>query len=285
MRVVSKIPGLLKKRELDPQSLPLIMGILNVTPDSFSDGGRFIHKDAIIAQVKSMIVAGVDIIDVGGESTRPGSDPVPLEVELQRVLPVIDMINSISEVAISIDTYKTEVMQAAIERGVDMVNDVSALQSEGAIEVVANANIPVCLMHKKGNPSDMQIAPKYHDVVSEVTEFLLERATLCQQSGIASSNILLDPGFGFGKSLEHNQTLFQNLDRFTSLPYAILVGVSRKRMLGVLASRSGAELEVENRLFGSVGASVVAALKGAQIVRVHDVPETIQALRVANALW
>ena len=282
---MSKIPGLLKKRELDPQSLPLIMGILNVTPDSFSDGGRFIHKDAIIAQVKSMIVAGVDIIDVGGESTRPGSDPVPLEVELQRVLPVIDMINSISEVAISIDTYKTEVMQAAIERGVDMVNDVSALQSEGAIEVVANANIPVCLMHKKGNPSDMQIAPKYHDVVSEVTEFLLERATLCQQSGIASSNILLDPGFGFGKSLEHNQTLFQNLDRFTSLPYAILVGVSRKRMLGVLASRSGAELEVENRLFGSVGASVVAALKGAQIVRVHDVPETIQALRVANALW
>lgn len=282
---MSKIPGLLKQKKLESKRIPLVMGILNVTPDSFSDGGLFIHQDAIVAQVEKMVSAGVDIIDVGGESTRPGATPVSLEVELQRVLPVVDLIKSISDVAISIDTYKTEVMSAVIERGVDLINDVNALQSPGALEVVTKAKIPVCLMHKKGTPTNMQVAPSYDDVVLEVNQFLMKRAELCEQSGMPRSNIILDPGFGFAKTLEHNLALFQNLEQFNALPYAILVGVSRKRMIGALASGSEVDLQVEDRMVGSVAAAVVAASKGAQIVRVHDVAETVQALRVASALW
>ena len=282
---MSKLPGLLKKRMLNSKRFPLVMGILNVTPDSFSDGGLFTHQDAIVAQVERMLSAGVDIIDVGGESTRPGAKPVSLEVELQRVLPVIDLIKSMSDVAISVDTYKTDVMCAAIERGVDLINDVNALQSVGALEVVAAAQIPVCLMHKKGNPSNMQEAPSYEDVVIEVNQFLIKRAELCQQAGILQSNIILDPGFGFGKTLEHNLALFQNLDQFDALPYAILVGVSRKRMIGALVSGSEVGIKVEDRVVGSVAAAVLAASKGANIVRVHDVAETVQALKVASALW
>ncbi|MBN2866915.1 MAG: dihydropteroate synthase [Thiotrichales bacterium] len=261
------------------------MGILNVTPDSFSDGGLFTSKDAIVTQIESMVAAGVDIIDVGGESTRPGASPVSLEVELERVLPVIDLIKAVSDVAISIDTYKTEVMQESIGRGVDMINDVNALQSVGAIEVVANANIPVCLMHKKGTPLNMQAAPEYQDVVSEVTEFLVSRAQVCERSGVLPQNIILDPGFGFGKTLEHNVALFKDLKNLVLLPYPVLVGVSRKRMIGRLAALSEAEIGVDDRLCGSVSASIVAASKGAKIIRVHDVLETVQALRVAAALW
>ena len=282
---MSKLPGLLKQRELDSKRLPLVMGILNVTPDSFSDGGLFTSKDAIVTQIESMVAAGVDIIDVGGESTMPGASPVSLEVELERVLPVIDLIKAVSDVAISIDTYKTEVMQESIGRGVDMINDVNALQSVGAIEVVANANIPVCLMHKKGTPSNMQAAPEYQDVVSEVTEFLMSRAQVCERSGVLPQNIILDPGFGFGKTLEHNVALFQDLKNLVLLPYPVLVGVSRKRMIGRLAALSEAEIGVDDRLCGSVSASIVAASKGAKIIRVHDVLETVQALRVAGALW
>lgn len=282
---MSKLPGLLKQRELDSKRLPLVMGILNVTPDSFSDGGLFTSKDAIVTQIESMVAAGVDIIDVGGESTRPGASPVSLEVELERVLPVIDLIKAVSDVAISIDTYKTEVMQESIGRGVDMINDVNALQSVGAIEVVANANIPVCLMHKKGTPLNMQAAPEYQDVVSEVTEFLVSRAQVCERSGVLPQNIILDPGFGFGKTLEHNVALFKDLKNLVLLPYPVLVGVSRKRMIGRLAALSEAEIGVDDRLCGSVSASIVAASKGAKIIRVHDVLETVQALRVAAALW
>ena len=282
---MSKIPGLLKQREQEQRSLPLIMGILNVTPDSFSDGGQFVERQALYNQIHSMLEAGVDIIDVGGESTRPGSKAVSLEEELARVLPAIDLIKSISDVAISIDTYKPQVMQAAIERGVDLVNDVNALQAPGAIEVVAKANIPVCLMHKRGDPLTMQQAPTYKDVIAEVKAFLLERAYLCEQAGVSSAHIYLDPGFGFGKTLEHNVSLFQHLSEFSALPYPLLVGVSRKKMIGSLISTRGEALSAAERVHGSVAAAIVAASKGAKIVRVHDVSQTVQALSVATALW
>ena len=281
---MSKIPGLLKKRDLNQGNRPLVMGILNVTPDSFSDGGQFFSLESMRSQVELMIESGVDVIDVGGESTRPGATPVTLAEELKRVLPAIELIKAISDTAVSIDTYKTEVMQAAIDCGVDLVNDVNALQAPGAIDVVANANIPVCLMHKKGQSVNMQRSPEYQDVISEVKSFLLARAKLCEQAGLAREHILLDPGFGFGKTLEHNVSLFKALNEFTVLSYPLLVGVSRKKMIGSL---SGGELELaaEDRLCGSVSAAIIAAQKGAKIIRVHDVAQTVQALKVAAALW
>lgn len=259
---------------------PLVMGILNVTPDSFSDGGSFTSEEAIKRQIESMQTAGVDIIDIGGESTRPGAFSVSLEQELERVLPVIEWVRNLSDVKISVDTYKTEVMRASIELGVDMINDVNALQSDGAVELVAQANIPVCLMHKKGEPSSMQDAPTYHQVVEEVSEFLLERARVCEEQGVRKGAIILDPGFGFGKSLQHNVDLFERLDELMALSYPLLVGVSRKRMIGELLD----DLPVEKRMVGSVAAAMMAAMKGARILRVHDVEETMQALKVTMAL-
>lgn len=282
---MSRIPGLLRQLEQKQRSMPLIMGILNVTPDSFSDGGRFTSQETLISRVLSMLEAGVDIIDVGGESTRPGSVPVSLTEELARVMPIIDLIKSMSDVAISIDTYKPEVMQAAIDSGVDLINDVNALQAPGAIEIVASADIPVCLMHKKGEPLTMQQAPVYQDVVAEVKAFLLGRALLCEQAGVSANNIILDPGFGFGKTFVHNVTLFRHLSEFSELAYPLLVGVSRKKMIGSLLENITVSSSAEGRVYGSVGAAVVAASKGAKIIRVHDVPQTVQALSVATMLW
>ena len=260
--------------------MPLVMGILNVTPDSFSDGGLFVDQKTIEARVVQLIEEGVDIIDVGGESTRPGALEVPLEVELQRVIPVIEWIKSNFNVPVSIDTYKTEVMSQAITKGIDIVNDVNALQSQGALELVAKAGVSVCLMHKKGNAKNMQDSPAYVDVVSEVMEFLLDRASICEAAGVNRSRIFLDPGFGFGKDLKHNTALFNEMSNFVELPYPLLVGVSRKRMIGEILDN----VPVDERLIGSVAAALLAGMKGASIVRVHDVKPTIDALRVVAQL-
>lgn len=278
---MSKLPGLLKSLDSKERTIPLVMGILNVTPDSFSDGGQFNTKTSMLAQIESMLEAGVDIIDIGGESTRPGASPVSLNEELDRIMPVIELVQSYSDVAISVDTYKPEVMQAAIDKHVDMINDVNALQAPGAIEVVSKSAIPVCLMHKKGDPLNMQQAPEYQNVTQEVVEFLLQRVSSCQQAGILPERVLLDPGFGFGKTLEHNIDLFKNLSNFVNLRFPLLVGVSRKRMIGSLMG----DVDVDQRLCGSVAAAIVSANKGAKIIRVHDVEETVQALKVASALF
>ncbi|MDG6774687.1 dihydropteroate synthase [Thiomicrorhabdus sp. ZW0627] len=278
---MNKLKHLLDSRRSDHRSLPLVMGILNVTPDSFSDGGRFSTEDAVKEQVEKMVKAGVDIVDIGGESTRPGASFVSVSEELDRVMPAIELVRNCSDAAISIDTYKTEVMVEAIGKRVDLINDVNALQAEGAVELVAGSGIPVCLMHKQGDPQTMQAAPVYENVVDEVLSFLQTRIDVCESAGIARENILLDPGFGFGKTLKHNTDLFRALECFTELPYGILVGVSRKTMIGTLMG----DVPVGERMIGSVAAALVAARKGAAIVRVHDVEETVQALKVSQQLW
>lgn len=276
---MSKLPGLLNRQDRN-DGLPLVMGILNVTPDSFSDGGRFNHRETILKQVTSMLEAGVDIVDIGGESTRPGAAKVSLQEELDRVLPAIEWVQSCSAVAISIDTYKTAVMAESVKLGVDMINDVNALQAEGAVECVAESGLPVCLMHKQGSPETMQNNPSYGDVEREVSQFLQQRAQACLDAGISQEHIYIDPGFGFGKTLEHNVELFRNISGGFGLQYPVLVGVSRKTMIGALSDES----QPEKRVIGSVAAAVVAMQKGARILRVHDVQETIQALKVAKAL-
>lgn len=262
------------------REFPLVMGILNVTPDSFSDGGCYLAMDKIKQHVDSMVVDGADIIDIGGESTRPGALEVSLEAELERVMPVIEWVKQSYDVLVSVDTYKTEVMKASISQGVDLINDVNALQSEGAVEVLASSDTPVCLMHKKGGAAEMHALPEYENVVEEVKTFLVERAKKCVNAGVAHQNIILDPGFGFGKNLEHNVALFEQLESFVAMDYPILVGVSKKRMIGELLGN----VSVDERMVGSVAASIVAAFKGAKILRVHDVKETVQALKVAMAL-
>lgn len=260
-----------------------VMGILNVTPDSFSDGGQYTHRDLMQKRIEEMLEAGVDMIDVGGESTRPGAEVVSLAEELDRVLPAIEQVRSLSDIPVSIDTYKTSVMQQAVATGADMVNDVNALQSAGAVDVVAELKVPVCLMHKKGRPKTMQQQVAYKDVYSEVSEFLLERAAVCCRAGIEKSQILLDPGFGFGKDLRHNLALFQSIPEFLESGYPLLIGVSRKRMIAELLGQSIKE-DALKRVQGSVAAAILASLKGAQIVRVHDVKETVEALKVVHAL-
>lgn len=260
--------------------MPLVMGILNVTPDSFSDGGLFVDQKTIEARVVQLIEEGVDIIDVGGESTRPGALEVPLDIELQRVIPVIEWVKSNFDVPVSIDTYKTEVMSQAITQGADIVNDVNALQSQGAMDVVAKTGVSVCLMHKKGTAKTMQDSPVYGDVVSEVKKFLLDRASICEAAGIDKSRIFLDPGFGFGKDLKHNIALFNELSEFVELPYPLLVGVSRKRMIGEMLDN----VPVQDRVSGSIAAALLAGMKGAKIVRVHDVKPTLDAFRVVAQL-
>jgi dihydropteroate synthase len=256
-----------------------VMGILNVTPDSFSDGGRYDRHDAAVEHALSMQAAGASIIDIGGESTRPGAQPVTVEQELERVVPVIEALRRQSDVAISIDTMKPEVMQAAIEAGADMVNDVNALQAEGALEVCAGAGVPVCLMHKQGTPQTMQDNPRYGDVVKEVAVFLQQAADRCIKAGIAAERIMLDPGFGFGKTLENNLSLLREMQQFCALDFPVLVGVSRKSMFGMLLGR-----EVDQRLIGSVSAVVLAYQKGARFFRVHDVAETCDALKLCEAI-
>jgi len=258
---------------------PVVMGILNVTPNSFSDGGRYADPDAAVAQGLAMHAAGAAIIDVGGESTRPGADPVPLDVELERVIPVLERLRRSCDAILSIDTMKPEVMRAAVAAGAGLVNDVQALQAPGALEAVAAGTAAVCLMHMQGEPRTMQQSPRYEDVVTEVDAFLAGRAQACRAAGIAADRICIDPGFGFGKTLDHNLTLLAGLRRLTTGPYPVLVGLSRKSMLATLLQRP-----VEDRLPGSLALATAAVLAGARIVRTHDVAATRDAVRVAAAI-
>lgn len=259
---------------------PRVMGVLNVTPDSFSDGGQWLGKSAAIDHALAMQEAGADIIDIGGESTRPGAQAVSLQQELDRVLPVIEAIAANLSIPVSIDTSKPAVMRAAVHAGAGMLNDVYALRMQGAVEAAAELAVPVCLMHMQGEPRVMQNDPVYEDVGAEVRQFLLQRASECEAAGISQHNILLDPGFGFGKTLQHNTELFHSLPELVSSGYPVLVGVSRKAMIGALTGR-----DVSRRTAGSISAAVLAAQAGAAIIRVHDVAETRDALKVATALW
>lgn len=259
---------------------PHVMGIVNVTPDSFSDGGNYASTERAIAHALALVADGADVLDIGGESTRPGATPVPLDEELKRVVPVIEELAKLTHVPLSIDTYKPEVMRAAIAAGVDIVNDVRALQEEGALEIVANSNVGVCLMHMQGTPQMMQQDPTYVDVVEEVIDFLQARQLSANQVGISNDRILLDPGFGFGKRTAHNIALIQQLEKIGSLGQPLLVGLSRKSVLGQII---GAD-DVNVRLHASLAASVIAAMKGAKIIRVHDVKATADALKVVAAV-
>ncbi|MHB1233589.1 MAG: dihydropteroate synthase [Burkholderiales bacterium] len=259
-------------------SRPLIMGIVNVTPDSFSDGGHFLNAKHAIEHGLLLIEQGADLLDIGGESTRPGAAPVPEEEELARVLPVLAGLRD-SGAALSIDTQKPGVMRAAIEAGVDMVNDVNALQLPGAVAAVADSSVAACLMHKQGDPGTMQQLPMYYDVVAEVRAFLQARLHVAQASGIARERLVIDPGFGFGKNLEHNVALLKQFDALTDLGVPVLAGLSRKSMLGKIAG-----LEMHERVHASVAAAMLAVMKGAKIVRVHDVKATRDALAIVNAI-
>ncbi|EOB6679044.1 dihydropteroate synthase [Vibrio vulnificus] len=267
-----------QKKSLD-LSFPVVMGILNVTPDSFSDGGQFNALDAALVQAERMIAAGVSIIDIGGESTRPGAPEVSLEEELKRVIPAIQAIRQKHDVWISIDTSKAEVMKQAIEAGADLINDVRALQEPGALAVAAKAQVPICLMHMQGQPRSMQHNPSYQDVLKEVGEFLEERVAACEEAGIAKELLILDPGFGFGKTIEHNYHLLAHLEAFHQLCLPILAGMSRKSMVFKLLNKKPAECMV-----ASVTCATIAAMKGAQIIRVHDVEETVEAMRVIHMM-
>ncbi len=257
----------------------LIMGILNATPDSFSDGGQYNNQDNALKQVEKMLSSGADIIDIGGESTRPGSEGVSIQVELDRVIPLIEKIKNQHSCVISIDTSKPEVMQEAINAGAELINDVRALEAEGALEVAKKLNVPVCLMHMQGKPKTMQQQPKYHHIVQDVLMYLLNRAGECQKRGIPKAHIILDPGFGFGKTLTDNFILLKKLSLFCQFDYPILVGLSRKSMLGTVL-----DLPVNERLQGSIASATYAVLQGAKIVRVHDVKETAQALKIIDRI-
>jgi len=255
------------------------MGILNVTPDSFSDGGRFTQVDSAIRQARQMVADGASIIDVGGESTRPGAQPVDEQQELDRVIPVIERIARELDVVISIDTSKAAVMREAIAVGAHMINDVQALRGSNTLETASRLAVPVCLMHMLGEPRTMQSEPQYRDVVEDVRSFLQERVQACRSAGIRQDQIIVDPGFGFGKTLQHNLALFEQIPRFVELGYPVLVGVSRKSMVGSIL-----DLPVEQRLFGSLGLAALAVWLGASIIRAHDVGATVQAVRVVQAV-
>jgi len=252
-----------------------IMGILNLTPDSFSDGGLFTNTDNALQQVESMIADGASIIDVGGESTRPGAAEVSVEDEISRTIPVIKLIKQHFDVAVSIDTSKAKVMEQAINANVDLINDVRALQNKGCIEVVAQSQLPVCLMHMQGLPRTMQQHPQYDDLLADIKHFFYDRINVCDNAGIDKSRIIVDPGFGFGKTIEQNYELLAKLPHFKELGCPILSGTSRKSMIGNLLNR-----EVEDRLVGSVATALLAVQNGASIIRVHDVKATMDALKV-----
>ena len=255
------------------------MGILNATPDSFSDGGKFKNTSDAIAQAERMIVNGVDLIDIGGESTRPGAEPISLQEELDRVLPVIEALKDCGT-PLSIDTYKAETIRQALLTGVDCVNDIWALRQEGGVAaVLENMSCGIILMHMQRDPQTMQFDPEYDDVIAEVMQFLNERAELLVQKGIDRNRIAIDPGFGFGKSLEHNLNMLANFSAFSKLAYPVLAGISRKSMLGKITGK-----DTNERVAASVAAAVMAADRGAKIIRVHDVPETIDALMVWEAV-
>jgi dihydropteroate synthase len=258
---------------------PLVMGVLNVTPDSFSDGGKFLATDAAIRQAENMFEAGATIVDVGGESTRPGAERISEDEELDRVIPVVEAISDGTDIAVSVDTSKPGVMRAAVNAGASMINDVYALRQEGAVDAAAELDVAVCLMHMQGEPGSMQENPRYQDMPGDILNFLSERIAVCRDAGIEDETIVIDPGFGFGKTHEHNVRLLASLERFQELGMPLLVGLSRKRTLGALTGK-----EVEGRLAAGIAAAVLAVERGAHIVRTHDVDETVDALKIASAV-
>lgn len=258
---------------------PITMGVINCTPDSFFDGGKFLSRTAALAQAHKMCNSGADILDIGGESSRPGAEPISAEEECDRVIPLIQILKAELDIPISIDTRKAVVMQEAIKAGVSMINDISALQDKDALDLIAQVGIPICLMHTKGSSQNMQLNPFYHDVVEEVFNFLKLRIEACLEAGISLSQLVIDPGFGFGKNVDHNLTLLKNLAEFKKLNTPILVGLSRKHMIGVVLNT-----EVENRLYGSLAAAVIAYLSGAMIIRTHDVRATKDALAITKSV-
>ena len=259
-------------------STPRVMGIVNLTPDSFSDGGRFNRFDDAIRRVQQMVSDGAAIIDIGGESTRPGATAVSVDDELDRVIPVIEALVNEIDVPISIDTSKPEVMVAAVNAGAGMINDVCALQADGALEQAASLQVPVCLMHMQGEPRTMQNSPSYQNVIEEVYSFFEQRIDSCVAAGIARDVIVVDPGFGFGKTLGHNLELLNRLSRFRDLGLPVLVGISRKSMIAQITHR-----EVDKRLAGGLAAATLATWLGASIIRTHDVKETVDAVAIAVA--
>ena len=255
---------------------PRIMGIVNVTPDSFADGRLHYSTDKAVAHALTLAEQGADILDVGGESSRPGAEEVSLAEELRRVIPVIERLATSSTLPISIDTSKPEVMRAAVAAGAGFINDVFALRRDGALDAAAELGVPVCLMHMQGEPRSMQDAPQYEDVVAEVHSFFTQRLFACEMAGISKKKLLIDPGFGFGKDLEHNLRLLRQLSRFAELGVPVLAGLSRKAMIGKITGRA-----LEDRVVGSAAAALIAVQNGASIVRVHDVAATVDAL----AIW
>lgn len=262
---------------------PKVMGILNVTPDSFSDGGQFNVLDVAMRQAESMVNAGATFIDVGGESTRPGADSVSLSEELDRVIPVIEKISNYLDVVVSVDTSKAKVMTQAVQSGAGLINDVRALRSEGALSAAVRAandfNVPSCLMHMQGEPQNMQNEPKYDGVVEQVMRFFEQRIKECIAGGLDNNRILIDPGFGFGKTLDHNYQLLKHIQQFNQFDMPVLVGMSRKSMIGNLLKR-----EVNQRLAGNIATATIAATAGVAIIRVHDVVETMDAVNIVNKL-
>lgn len=264
----------------DGLSKPLIMGVLNVTPDSFSDGGHFLETNHAYQRAQNMIEQGVDIIDIGGESAKPGAETISCAEELERVLPVIERIRRESDICISIDTCKAQVMQAAVAAGASIINDIQALTGTGALTVAAQLNVPVCLMHMKGTPSSMQDNPHYtHDVVEEVNDFFQQRIEACLQAGIRREHLILDPGFGFGKSVQHNLRIVKRLGEFRQHRLPLLLGVSRKSTIGAVLQKS-----VTERVLGGLATAVFSTLQGVSIIRTHDVDETNQALQMVQAI-
>jgi dihydropteroate synthase len=260
-------------------SRPQVMGILNVTPDSFSDGGRYGQRDAALRHAEAMLLAGATLIDVGGESTRPGARAVSPVEELERVAPVVEAIARELDVIISVDTSTPAVMRETARLGAGLINDVRSLQRDGALDAAADSGLPVCLMHMRGEPTTMQQSPHYPDVVAEVRDFLLERLAACAAAGIATERVVLDPGFGFAKTLEHNLSLFKRLQVLHELGRPLLVGVSRKSMIGKVLGH-----EVGERLYGSLALAALAVSKGAHIIRVHDVAQTVDVVRMIAAV-
>ncbi|MCU8090029.1 dihydropteroate synthase [Shewanella sp. SM20] len=259
-------------------SSPIVMGILNVTPDSFSDGGQYSSYELACQHADDMVAQGAGMIDIGGESTRPGAAEVSLADELARVIPLVKYVAAHHDVWISVDTSKPEVMRQAVAAGAHLINDVRALMEPGALEAAAELQVPICLMHMQGEPKSMQFAPTYHNVIEEVSVFLTERIEACLRAGIPRELLILDPGFGFGKSLEHNYELLAKLDCFAQFDLPILIGLSRKSMIGNLLAKPTSE-----RLAGSLAGAMIAAQKGAHIIRVHDVTETVDMLKVLQA--
>jgi dihydropteroate synthase len=256
-----------------------VMGIVNVTPDSFSDGGKFAHMDNALMQVESMINNGVDIIDIGGESTRPGASAVSEQDEIARVIPLLKAIKSRFNVKVSIDTSKAGVMSESITHGADIINDVRALQNDGCLEIVAQSNILVCLMHMQGMPRTMQENPYYENIILDIIDFFKQRIQCCEAKGIERSQLILDPGFGFGKTLTDNYKMLAQMNMFKTLNLPLLSGTSRKSMLGNLLNR-----DVNQRLAGSLTSAIVAVQQGASIIRVHDVAETVDAIKILTAV-